>query len=181
LQDAGATVEACEKHLSAPFRGDAVLNGDIDILIRLPSGGRAVLDFKWSSSPYWYRKRIIEGTALQLAIYSWLAKQTDEEATDKLPPAGFFMFRHCELFFTADGVFPRYTLVRKMARDLDETWKVAIEAYERTFAELQKGTITATGIIDSTISLDVFMNPVLVEPPCNFCQLGHFCGKRELA
>jgi hypothetical protein len=154
------------------------------MLIRLPSGSRAVIDFKWSSAPYWYRKRISEGRALQLAIYSWLAKQTDEatiSASDKLPPAGFFMFRQAELFFTADGIFPRTYFVRKMARDLDETWKVTVEAYERTLAELQKGTITATGIIDDTIKLDAFMNPVLVEPPCNFCQLGHFCGKTELA
>jgi len=185
LQDAGATVEGCEQHLTAPFTGDTTLQGDIDMLIRLPSGGRAVLDFKWTSAPYWHRKKIREGTALQLAIYSWLARETDEQenqaASDRLPPAGFYMFRNCELFFTADGIFPRYSFVRKMARDLDETWKVTLEAYERTLAEVRQGTITATGIIDDTIKLDAFMNPVLVEPPCNFCQLGHFCGKAELA
>jgi ATP-dependent helicase/nuclease subunit B len=202
FRDAHVTVEGCEKHLSAPLKGETILQGDIDILIRLPSGSRAVLDFKWSSAPYWHRKRISEGTALQLAIYSWLAKQTDDQrtgngngdheknltavaasisASNKLPPAGYFMLRNCELFFTADGIFPRHTFVRKMARDLDETWKVTLDAYERTLAELQKGSVIATGIIDDTISLDVFMNPVLVEPPCNFCQLGHFCGKRELA
>jgi hypothetical protein len=231
LRDAGVAVEGCEQSLSAPINANTVLGGQVDMLVRLPSGSRAVLDFKWSSAPYWYRKRLIDGKALQLAIYSWLAKQTEQieigkdgaatvgrvggkvgsksdsgvadkgdsdidspvaseddrdsdintdQKADQLPPAGFFMFRHGELFFTADGIFPGFTLVRKMARSLDETWTIAIESYERTLVRLKNGTAIASGISDQTVALDDFMNPVLVDPPCDFCQLGHFCGKKEL-
>lgn len=185
LREAKAEVEGCEKNLKVKLNADTDLGGAVDMLIRLPSGSRAVLDFKWSNSPYFFRKRIIDGVALQLAIYSWLAKATDtspdsQAADSKMPPAGFFMFRQGELFFTRDGVFPAYTLVRKMVRDLDETWKVTLEAYERVLAEVRSGTITATGIIDDTIPIEVFTHPELIKPPCDFCDFSHFCGKREL-
>lgn len=206
LNDSGATVEGCEVPLRVAIGKSTDLAGKVDMLIRLPSGERAVLDFKWSSSPYWYRKQLVEGKALQLAIYSWLASETDDremaeaeahgirdaspDFDDELPAeepaaeeaaqiAGYFMFRHGELFFTRDGVFPQYTFVRKMARTLDSTFKVTLEAYERALAKMQTGTIIAKGIIDDT--LDVFdPESTLTDPPCMFCDFGHFCGKREL-
>lgn len=201
LNDSGATVEGCEVPLKVALSKSADLAGKVDMLIRLPSGERAVLDFKWSSSSYWYRKQLVEGKALQLAIYSWLAAETDSREREETEQkggevespdfddepaaeeasqiAGYFMFRHGELFFTRDGVFPQYTFVRKMARTLDATFKATLEAYERALTKMQGGTIIAKGVVDDT--LDVFdPESTLAEPPCMFCDFGHFCGKREL-
>jgi ATP-dependent helicase/nuclease subunit B len=189
LNGAGATVEACEMPLKAQLTNATRLGGKVDMMLKLSTGRRAILDFKWSSSPYWYRRQIAEGKSLQLAIYSWLAAETDKLAAETStvdggdngaqdPPAGYFMFRHGELFFTEDGIFPQHTLVRKMARTLGETFQISLEAYERAREKVSSGTLIATGIVDHT--LDCFEPQSLVEPPCNFCEFGHFCGKMEL-
>lgn len=195
INGSGAEVEGTEIALSAILDERTTLSGNVDMLLRLKTGVRAVLDFKWSSAPYMYRKRIVEGKAFQLAIYSWLAQETEEKssattsnivplfknAAKTLPPAGFFMFRQGELFFTSDGVFPRHTLISRMERNLDETWALTLEAYKREIAQLQSGKVIASGIIDhDEIGLEDFMHPTLSEPPCNFCQFSHFCGVTEL-
>ncbi len=209
LDDAGVEVDGSETTMKAPFV-NGNLSGIIDLLVRLPDGSPAVLDFKWSLSPYFYRKRIVEGRALQLAIYSWLVnesksnvadfskmkrkRETNGDAADQgasakiaetvgsaatpLPPAGFYMFRHGELFFTQDGVFPSYTFVRKMQRDLPETFELTLAAYLRALEELNAGKAIASGVFDETV--DVLAPASLVEPPCNFCKLSHFCGVKEL-
>lgn len=201
LEGAGATVEGCEVPLKGALTKSTELSGKVDMLIKLPSGERAVLDFKWSSSPYWYRKQLADGKALQLAIYSWLAGQhggtkssaPDESAGERplapsdnqqlngrtLRSGGYFMFRHGELFFTRDGIFPQYTFVRKMVRTLDDTFKATLEAYERALTKVASGTIIAKGINDD--SVDVFdPESTLADPPCTFCAFGYFCGRREL-
>ncbi len=183
LRDAGARVEGCEIPLRVPLTDSTSLGGNIDMIIQLPSGDRAVLDFKWTSAPYWYRRQLRDGKSLQLAIYSWLVAQSDDTPAHRsdrpnVQSAGYFMFRHGELFFTEEGIFPQYTLVRKMARDLSETFKISLESYEREWRKVTSGTVVAAGIVDNTI--DVFQGASLVEPPCNFCEFGHFCGKREL-
>ncbi len=193
LNHSGAEVEDTEIPLAAKINETTILKSTLDMLLRLPSGTRAVLDLKWSSSPYFYRKRLVEGTAIQLAIYSWLAQESDEQSKQSnivplfknlqqpLPPAGYFMLRQGDLYFTSDGVFPRFTLIRKMERDLDETWKLTLEAYQRELAQLQSGKIIAAGIINhDEITLEDFVHPVLSEPPCNFCEFSHFCGLTEL-
>lgn len=208
LNEAGVEVEGSEISVKAPFV-NGNLSGIIDLLVRLPDGTPAVLDFKWSLSPYFYRKRIAEGRALQLAIYSWLVNESKSKVADfskikrkrevnasadeglrsesaqtigtaatPLPPAGFYMFRHGELFFTQDGVFPSYTFVRKMQRDLPETFELTFAAYLRALEELNAGKAIASGVFDETV--DVFAPPSLVEPPCSFCKLSHFCGVKEL-
>jgi ATP-dependent helicase/nuclease subunit B len=187
LNGANVSVEACEMPLKVQLNDATRLGGKVDMMLKLPTGRRAILDFKWSSSPYWYRRQIVNGKALQLAIYSWLAAETDKAAADteagadqiSAPaPAGYFMFRHGELFFTEDGIFPQHTLVRKMARTLDETFETSLEAYKRSWQKVSAGTVVATGIIDDT--LDCFEPPSLVDPPCNFCEFGHICGKMEM-
>lgn len=202
VNDAGAKVEGTEISVKAPFV-NGQLTGIVDLLLSLPDGSPAVIDFKWSLSPYFYRKRIVEGRALQLAIYSWLVNESKSNVTDfskvarkrqletesngleligraatPMPPAGFYMFRHAELFFTQDGIFPSYTFVRKMIRDLPDTFELTLSAYQRALEALNEGEAIATGVIDD--SLDVFAAAALVEPPCNFCKLGHFCGMKEL-
>ena len=206
LDEAGAVVEGTEVAVKAPFL-EGSLTGIIDLLIKLPNGSPAVIDFKWSLSPYFYRKRIVEGRALQLAIYSWLVNESRSNVADfskmadrrkrdgevssgpstslelgraatPMPPSGFYMFRHGELFFTADGIFPSYTFVRRMQRDLPETFAQTLAAYVRAIEELNSGEAIASGVFDG--SEKAFAPAALVEPPCNFCKLGHFCGVDEL-
>lgn len=193
INDAGAEVIGCECSMQRKFESLVDVGGDLDLLLRLPTGERAVIDFKWTGAPYRYRKKIVEGKALQLAIYSWLAAEdasatcagsssapeSSETTPEVLAAAGFFMFRHGELFFTADGVFPRFTVVRKMTRSIGETLTETFAAYEREMEKIKSGTITATGL-DDDVELEAFMFEQLVEPPCSFCKFDTLCGKREL-
>lgn len=176
LRGANAVVEGCEVEVLGDFREGTAIGGAVDMVVRLQDGRKVVLDFKWSSSPYWYRKKIIDGKALQLAIYSWLLNQKEEA----LSPAGFFMFRHSELFFTEDGVFPRYAFVRKQKRTLQETWNELRGAYEREMGALKSGRIVAKGVEVDERELEEFAHEELADPPCLFCKLSHFCGKTEL-
>jgi hypothetical protein len=198
LNDIGAEVEGCEVPLRATLNATTTLNGNLDMLVKLSNDRRLVLDFKWSSKPFFYRTRIVDGKALQLAIYGWLVNhigELDQQASESsnvlpfsppdprgefLPPAGFYMLRHGQLFFTEAGIFPDYTLVRKAARSLSETWRIAREAYDRELTKLRAGTVVATGINDDTIDLDAFINPEISDPPCAFCRFGRLCGKEQL-
>lgn len=211
IDNASARVEGTEVTLSAPFCNNSELKGNIDMLLRLADGQPLLLDFKWSSSPYYYRKRLVEGKALQLAIYSYLTLQQKEKEQSRpetssdennkilklarrhanvlelkakrqeFPPAGYFMFRHSELFFTGEGIFPAYTHVRKMERDLSQTFNLITEAYQRTNEAIQNGELVASEVDKDNASIDVFMHPQLVDNPCGFCKFGHFCGKKELS
>jgi ATP-dependent helicase/nuclease subunit B len=185
LIDADAKVEGCEIPLKAKINEQTELFGDLDLLVRLPSDTFVVLDFKWSSKPFFYRSRIVQGRALQLAIYSWLASQKQltvgqDAEQSGFPAAGFFMFRHGQLFFTEDGIFPNYTVVRRSARTLEDTWNLTIDAYNREIANLKNGNVTATDVDPDRAELTVFTVPTMADPPCKFCDFTHFCGKEEL-
>ncbi len=194
INNASLKVEACEENLKTPFVENSKLGGSIDLLLSKASGEYLVLDFKWTASPERFRNKLAGGTALQLAIYSYLAgraqKEREKEAGSKVlalkkdqesfPAAGFFMFRQAELFFSSEGVFPQYTFVRRMERELPETFKLTLETYKRLAAELEAGLVTATGVDLDNQSMDAFIYPVLVEPPCLFCKLETFCGRKEL-
>lgn len=63
-----------------------VLEGRLDLRIEDAKGNPAILDLKWGTSSY--RARLLEGRALQLAIY---ARGVRAVANEKVtPPAGYF-------------------------------------------------------------------------------------------
>lgn len=184
LNEANLRVDDTEVPLSARFSDNRGLAGNADMLAYTQDNVPVVLDFKWSSSPLWHRKKIAKGQALQLAVYAYLALHL-KGATGDVPaadwaPVGYFMLRGKEIYFTKDGVFPPGSHVRKQERSLKETFDIMVAEYERELAAVVDGHVTAYGVDPDNARLEDFMRKELTEPPCRFCNLGYICGKREL-
>jgi ATP-dependent helicase/nuclease subunit B len=185
LNDANLRVDATEVPLSAKFGSkERGLAGNADMLAYTAENVPVLLDFKWSASPGWHRKKIAKGEALQLAIYAYLALHlkgaTGEIKAEDWPPVGYFMLRGKEMYFTKDGVFPSNSHVRKQARSMKETWDVMLVEYERELAEILSGNVTAYGVDPDSQRFVDSMRQLVVEAPCKFCNLGYICGKEEL-
>src|SRR5690606_37340940 len=63
-----------------------VLEGRLDLRVEDGAGRPAVLDLKWGQGKY--RARLVEGRALQLAVYARAVKAALKQ--EHTPPAGYF-------------------------------------------------------------------------------------------
>jgi ATP-dependent helicase/nuclease subunit B len=188
LNEANVRVDGTEISLEAKFSTGRGLGGNADMVAYTADNHPMIIDFKWAASPGWYRKKIVQGQSMQLAIYAYLALQMKGASAiasipaEDWPPVGYFMLRGKEMFFTKDGIFPRSAFVKKQARTLKETWELTVKEYERELAEIIAGRITAYGVDHDSAELEDFMNQrlELTDPPCRFCNLGYICGKREI-
>lgn len=77
------------------------VSGDVDLILERPSGALVIIDLKWSSgSGKRYKQKVVEGRALQLAIYRSLAIQQYEKAVDAV---AYFVMPANKLF-TMDNI-----------------------------------------------------------------------------
>ena len=173
LNEAHLRVIDCEFTLDAAF-GSATFAGTIDLLVKTREDRKVVLDLKWSRYPHSYRRKFVDGNALQLASYSWLITQQPE--TSGFSPVGFYMLRQSRLFANDPQVFPRDSAIG--ARSMSDTWDQATAEYDRTLIDLGAGKVVATGVTEGSHSPQP--EDALIEPPCNICRFGHFCGVEQL-
>lgn len=175
IRKAGLTVIECEGERSASF-GAGQLFGRTDITLADDSGNQYVIDLKWSFTENERTDEIAQGRPLQLAVYSWLQAQAADRNHLPLPPAGYYMIKQRQLFFTADEIFPSSSYIQ--GRKLDEVWKELVSTYEDSMSHLERGNVVATGISDPTVS-PIMYGLSSIKPPCKFCDYGRLCGKKE--
>jgi ATP-dependent helicase/nuclease subunit B len=167
IQQAGLQVAATEHAFEKSLPGQAGrLYGRIDLLLHRPADGlRVVLDAKWSASS-WYRKKLEQNTAVQLAAYAWLVAGPGAPAT-----AAYYLLRQRRLLAADSYPFPGAAVP---GADLMASWQAALADYREALAELRDGRIIAAGVPGDGDEDD---GPQLdIPPPCTFCDYQTLCG-----
>jgi hypothetical protein len=144
------------------------LEGILDVLLQdvetlLP----AVLDLKWSSTRY--RKKLVSGSAVQLALYGHLA----QEGSSSLPPVAYFSVRDARMLTVPGTRFAR--AVATSGPPVAETLSAVVRAHADRLGDLQQGRVHAAG--HGELKEDHLENGLLtMRAPCQFCEYRHMCG-----
>jgi hypothetical protein len=164
-------VEGVEVKRQGTF-GASALEGAIDVLLsNRETGAPALLDIKWTGRRY--RKKLLAGTAIQLAIYSHLVQPPG--ATES-PAVGYYAVHDHQLLVPPGTGFRDRTPLLGPA--LTFTWDAARQTQDQHLAELAAGTVRATGHDD--VKEDVLKDGTLtLKAPCAWCDYAPFCGVSE--
>lgn len=181
------TVEKTEALLEGTING-IPFKGYADMLLMDSVGNRFVLDMKWSSSTKYKRKAIEEGTALQLAAYSWMLRS--EHPSIKVH-TGYFMLAQGQLLSSSPILADSAV---KTTFDDKLVWEMGIASLASVLGKLESGVVEARGIIEKEkaqesgitedkasedIKEDCRKQGLLYQsPPCRFCKFSWLCGKQ---
>jgi len=166
LRQAGLEVAGTELAFEKPLPGKAGrLYGRIDLLLHRPDDGlQVVLDAKWSASS-WYRRKLEQNTAVQLAAYAWLVARPGASTT-----AAYYLLQSLRLL-AADAYPFRGAAVS--GADLPAGWQAALDDYREALKALKAGRITAAGVPGDD---DADPPQLEIPPPCTFCDYQTLCG-----
>jgi hypothetical protein len=146
------------------------IQGRTDLLLEASTGGRVVLDMKWTGRDKYRRDELLEGRPVQLATYVRV-----------MPPgipatAAYYMLAQSRIL--AADPWP-FSGAQVEGSDLAATWREAALGWQESWKRIDSGLIEATGVegdedVESPCALDV-------EPPCRFCGCGRLCGQKGVA
>ena len=165
LRRGGYQIDSIEEEHTDSF-ALGQLQGRTDLIVRRTKDGKkAVIDLKWSAD-----KRKIQalknGTALQLAAYSYFLR-----TKDAWPSTAYFLFPTAQLYSTSQKDFPGCIPVQGPSEE--EMWKNAVVSMQQIRASLDEGKIAVPCFVDDDKQpLNVGMN---IEPPCKWCSYQMFC------
>ncbi len=183
LQGGGWSVRAAEHELAGRFEG-AQLSGSADLVLE-KRGRPAVLDLKLGSQKY-FREKLENGEALQVALYSEMAR-----GGGALPPTGYFMINRGELLTVDPGAFPGARVLA--GPSMEDTVSAAREALQFWRAALARGVVASRHEDQHDVAMleageaagrsAPSAGPGAIDPPCRFCEYGTLCGVvlREVA
>jgi hypothetical protein len=166
LDRGGYRIESIEEEHSDSF-ALGTIQGRTDLIVRRQKDGmKAVIDLKWSSD-----KGKIEalknGTALQLAVYSYFSR-----TKDRWPSTAYFVFPSAQLFATNDQDFPGCTLIPGPTEK--EMWNSALLSIGKVRGSLDKGWVDVPWV-DSGEEVAETEAGMHLEPPCTYCNFQIFC------
>ncbi len=169
LRATGTSVVASEQARQGRAFGTA-FEGTPDLLIGSPT---RVVDLKWGGASY-RRNSLANGTALQLAAYSFLSREGGE-----FPPVAYLIMSAQRLLTTSPTHFPG---AEPVAGDGPEpTWRRLEATHSRRWATLQSGSVEALGVATEndpvTRDSKVVDDEIVLAPPCGFCSFGSLCGR----
>lgn len=187
IAQAGFTSVICETEKHGML--DAIeLRGRPDMVLKHSAGDDFVLDVKWSRRTTRRRQELADGTAIQLAIYSWLCNLDSKRRT----AGGYYMLSQKQLLSSAPGPFPPHAHIT--GPPLEKTFQDVLGTYEQHLTHLRDGTVFAAGVeeipklgmeVERVVEEEEEVLPVqipgitlVLEPPCKICDYGRICGKR---
>ncbi len=180
LNQCGLSVAATEQRLECSLNNQSDLAGIIDLELTDSDGRPAVVDLKWSNRDRYRREEIAEGRPVQLAAYARLVKGEDG---DVFPAAAYFMIKQRRLLAVDSAPFPVESRIE--GNGLNSVWDAIIEVRNRTLEEMGAGRVVAAGVetggTGSGPTDGHAAGPIVVEPPCRFCDYGRLCGKQALS
>ncbi|MFO7803721.1 MAG: PD-(D/E)XK nuclease family protein [Desulfovermiculus sp.] len=169
VQQGGFGIQYVEEPLKRQLTDpNFTLEGKPDLVLSSPL---AVLDMKRGGLSF-RRGEIETGSSVQLAVYSRLLVQNDEQP---LPPAGYFMLWSGQLITAYPRVFPGAMHIE--GPPLEETWNAITQGYISNWEELEQGEIRAPGNEQEPLSESGIVEGRLHLKPCAFCGLDTLCGK----
>lgn len=170
IHGAGLKVSGCEIKKAEVLGGSTQVRGIIDLLLESRTSQQIVVDLKWSRNDRYRREEIAEGRPVQLATYSHLVPRI----AGKVAPAGYFMLRQRRLLSAAQEVFPPDTHIA--GSDLAMVWDNIVASWQCQMQELASGVIVATGVEADVQQPSGNVPPLVLEPPCRFCDYSRLCG-----
>jgi ATP-dependent helicase/nuclease subunit B len=175
LQAGGWRARAAEDALSGRFEG-AELSGSADLVLE-KEGRTGILDLKLSN-PRFFREKLENGEALQVALYAELSRRGAE-----LPPTGYFIVSRGELLTVDGGAFPGAREVS--GPSMDDTLHAARDALRFWRDVLARGVVasrhedvaeaSALEAADAAGRPAPSAGPGAIDPPCRFCEYGAVC------
>ncbi|WP_284209566.1 PD-(D/E)XK nuclease family protein [Methylorubrum aminovorans] len=168
LARGGFAIEGLEVEHEHDF-GTVKVASRIDLVVRGPDRGRAVVDLKWTESGATaHQAKLAEGRAVQLATYSRLVEPNGAAA-----PAGYFLLRQQRLL--AEEASPLAHEEISVSRGLAETWDVVVQDSSRLAALAQSGRGIAAGVPGATEHLpeDLALTPS--PKVCAYCDMTRLC------
>ncbi len=159
--------------IEQPHAGEFLLGnleGRTDLIVRrVKDGMTAVIDMKWSSEGLKIDS-LKNGTALQLAAYSYLTQDKK-----RWPPTAYFLFPTAQLYSTSENDFPGAIHIEGPSEQ--EVWKVAMELSGQTRGNLDAGKVRVACIVEESDSSDAGEDGGMMklEAPCKYCEFQLFC------
>jgi ATP-dependent helicase/nuclease subunit B len=156
-----------------PHEGDFLLGklaGRTDLIVqRVQDGRMAVIDMKWSSEGSKIDS-LKNGTALQLAAYSYLTREKNE-----WPPTAYFLFPTAQLYSTKENDFPGAIHIDGPSEQA--IWDAAMKATSETQEALNLGRVRAACVVgeENFPGAEEDTGKLEIEPPCRYCEFQLFC------
>jgi len=153
-----------EEHTDSFVLGQ--LQGRTDLIVRRTKDGKkAVIDLKWSGDKTKIQT-LKNGTALQLATYSYFLRTKDAWSS-----TAYFIFPTAQLYSTNQEDFPGCIFVPGPSEE--EMWNNAVVSMQRIRASLDAGKVAVPCATENDKQLATpGMN---IEPPCKWCGFQMFC------
>ncbi len=180
LGQCGLSVAATERRLECSLDNQTDLVGVVDVELTDERGDPAIVELKWSSRDRYRREEIVQGRPVQLAVYARLVKRDDRDA---FPPSAYFMIKQRRLLAVDSDPFPVES--RTEGLGLDGVWNAIVESRNRKIEEMGAGRVVAAGVESKDPGAgdtdQSAADPMVVEPPCRFCDYGRLCGKQAMS
>ncbi len=169
FSDAGFERFDCERWIETKLDGIPV-KGRADVIAYKEGDEAAIIDFKYSSSSF-YRKKIEEGTDVQLITY---ARMLGKRQT----PVGYYLVPKREMV----TVFPDFGVPTVETQvSVADGWNRVRKTYATAIEAIREGKVLAAGLLDeeelkALASECRERGEIFLDPPCRFCELGGLCG-----
>lgn len=147
--------------------GELALHGRLDLLVRR-GAQTAVLDLKWTRAERRYRDEIVEGRAVQLAVYHGLIS-ADGQAGD----GGYFLLRQRRMLAAEGSILVDDPL--ESSRGDAETVRLVASDWARWRDLARRGIVLATGVDGATDQRPNNLGFEAAKEPCRFCDLTGLC------
>ena len=147
--------------------GELTLHGRLDLLVRRGPQA-AVLDLKWTRAERRYRDEIVEGRAVQLAVYHGLAS-ADGQAGD----GGYFLLRQRRMLAPQGSILADDPL--ESSRSDAETVQLVASDWARWRDLARQGIVLATGVDGAADRRPNDLGFEAAKEPCRFCDLTGLC------
>ncbi len=168
LHARGFEIIGTELSREATF-GDLNVAGQIDLLVRHPVQGLAVVDLKWTRSPRRRLDELKEGRAIQLATYGAIADETSLAHA----PGAYYLLNQKRLIAATGSIVADENV--ETTRSLPETWDDLVATWRHWRDMALAGDLVAAGIADDE---DASPSPPLQSSaaPCTYCEFTALCG-----
>lgn len=169
LHEKGFDVLGTELEREANFGDDLSVQGRLDMLVRHPERGLAVIDLKWTRSSKRRREEIADGRAIQLATYGAIA----DPAAPGAAPGAYYLLNQRRLIGPVGAAVADEEV--ETARTLGETWTDLVRTWRIWRDAAAGGAAIATGLPDVGGQRPANLPIDPPESPCAFCELTGLC------
>jgi hypothetical protein len=131
IRDNNLSIEGCELEYDGQLTYGVEMRAHVDLVLNDANGKKVILDLKWTKRESSYRKRILDNTELQLAVYRQMAGPQNVAAT------GYFMLNQGKLLSVAD-----FQGADRIEAPGDEgLMEKALNSYRYRWTQFQKGRL----------------------------------------